>query len=397
MSEAEIKKHYREAVQQVLTLKPQEFRKTQYDNYKKFVQKVLGININRTPTLDPFYELSGYTAKEAYLDKHNFKMEKESELIITTTTDLLSAENLLSTLIPQNPDREPDIDRFWVEETETEKIFTRFGLIGEVITSTEKEWKFNFSSSSFSVFSDTTDTALHIFQGLVFIEPEVTYYLLKNPNHTQLYRTILQIVQLANHDMLGHGTMDLGTSESPEGYHQASLSSEMMHGYEIFYSQQHAPNHFQDYLVWFDERRRLSFHFKLAELFFKRRNVLKLQLKKQFLNFENILTKSFYKNEMTMNVLAYLTQLYLFFLLRILPYEEVLKLCVESRTEIFLDYLLRHNPEVNKLQKLLSQKTHGALYFDKKHHNDPQKWTMENALRIPHDVFYKNVFSRMGY
>lgn len=374
----------------------QEYRIAQWEKYVLFVKRTLGIDIKKNPELDPFKKVTGFEAKDFLVDKW-LPYYPNKGILSCPTTDFLSTEHLLSMKRVGDDLWE---DYSCLEEFDT---YVDYRPLGKRIV--DHRWHFNYGAISYYLpqYSDSEERpAVH--KGVFFIQPEPLGYISQTSEFPIIYKMLREIATWMTHDMTGHMSIDLFRNlNAPEARCYQSLENNQLIPWEIFYGGE-IPLDLEKMSFTADEQRRYSLHLDLAKMFYQCNPLLKTNIKLHMSGFWELLIQSLGIHSVfddssergrRIAVARYFMKIYLFCVMRIVPYNDLISWIKELGIEDIAHEFWRANKFENNLLALYSEGNSGAPYNKMGPEASRELWVEKNIGYIDHRTFFETVYKRL--
>ena len=158
----------------------QTYRINQFEKYRLFLKRILGVNIKTNPIHDPFYKVTGFPIKKFAIDKW-MTIPPDDTYCTCIDTDFISAEHLSFLGREENADPK-SLYTSWFEDlayTKPLEAYVFYDLISKINTSNSKNW-FSYGLLNYQIFNE--DHVRFFLKGIFFIQADILSKIKKNPN-----------------------------------------------------------------------------------------------------------------------------------------------------------------------------------------------------------------------
>lgn len=389
MSSAEMMRHHRDVVRQLQSLSPQETWLAEYMRYVRFIQRVLGVDIEIYPEQDPFYEVTGFPIREFAVEKWKV-MPNARGYSSVGYPDFVSADHILD-LEKRNEICSGQESFFDTESMRSIPAGVRFRFFG--MTDMGNGLVMDQCVLEYMNITPKNGQCIRsVLKGVTFIEPSVIEELRTKGILDQVYNMLHFVNSIASHDFTGHATIDINfAAGGPEDYCYEGVSKEEMEDWEIFYGTQHNQLNWQ---MNFKEQRRLSLHHELMKVIMRRSPVFERLLRQKFRQFHLLLWRAFIVERISRATFEYCVKIFLYYLMRIIGSLELAQWSIEIGCGREFDDLLDKNKKEMKLASILYKQGSGAPITNYGT-QIPQNITLDEIEFVPHDVFFQTLHRRI--
>lgn len=380
---------YHQSVIKFLTSRTlQESRILEWKTYVSFVRAVLGVDIRKNPELDPFKELSGFTAYE-FLVKKWEKQNPAKGFLGCLRTDFMSVEHLQNLY---GIEKKTDDEGFWEDPifmntfdapVVYRPVGTRF--VGD-------DWEFRYGTISYYLPKyHKSRVRPRVQKGVIFLEPEPLARIKETPEFSLIYKMLCDISTWMSHDVLGHMVLDFYPGvESPEAECYRKLKKKDLSSWEVFYGS-NTTERIEQMRFLFDEHRRGSAHLELAKIFFQRKPILRAAVKGHMAAFRFTLSNAVSDKK----TFSYFMTIYIFCMIRIMPHRSLGPWMYELGVLDLFESLWRKNKFDFEHLMMFTDGDAGAPYNRLGMKAKPEEWTRDNVDFIPHKEFFTQVHERL--